>query len=81
MKSERLLAEVAEILQHDLRRCFKKFTDPSSVNHNPLFTVATLLDPQYRLALNPVMQASAKEHLLQEVRAQTTSCKFVNVHM
>ena len=80
MKSERFLAEVAEILR-DLRRRFKKFTDPNSVEHNPLFTVATLLDLRYRLALNPVMQASAKEHLLQEVRAQTTSCKFVNVHM
>ena len=68
MKSEQLVAEVAEILQRDLRRRFKKFTDPSSVDHNPLFIVATLLDPRYRLALNTVMQASAKKHLLEEHR-------------
>ena len=75
MKSEEQLEEVAGILQRDLRRRFRKFTDPSSENHNLLFIVATLLDPRYRLALNPVLQAAAKKYLVKEVRVQK-SCQF-----
>ena len=73
--SEEQLKEVARILERDLHRRFRKFTDPSSKTHNPFYILATLLDPHYRLALNPVLQAAAKKYLIKEVRVQK-SCRF-----
>ena len=75
MKSEEQFKEEAGILQRDLRRRFGKFTNPTSENHNTLFILATLLDPHYRLALNPVLQAAANKYLIKKVRVQKL-CRF-----
>ena len=43
------LSKAASVLLTDLKLCFKKFTDPSDPDHDPLFLLCTMLDPRYRL--------------------------------
>ena len=43
----------ARILQGELKRRFKKYTDPNDSNFEPIFLLAASLDPRYRLILNP----------------------------
>lgn len=62
------IREVASIMQLDLKRRFRKFTDPSDSQYNPLYITATALDPRYRLLLNPQQTESVKMHLLKEIK-------------
>ena len=56
-------------MQLDLKRRFRKFTDPSDSQYNPLYITATALDPRYRrLLLNSRQTESAKMHLLKEIK-------------
>ena len=66
--SDNRIREVASIMQLDLKRRFRKFTDPSDSQYNPLYITATALDPRYRLLLNPRQTESAKMHLLKEIK-------------
>ena len=59
--------EAARILQRELQKRFKKFTDPAAYEYNPLFTMATALDPRYRVILNTLQLQSAKQQILKEV--------------
>ena len=56
-------------LQVELKKRFKKYTDPNAVNHQPIFLVGTALDPRYRLLLNPIQMSATKTQLLKEVCA------------
>ena len=51
MKSQQEVKEAARILQRELQKRFKKFTDPAAFEYNPLFAMATALDPRYRVIL------------------------------
>lgn len=59
--------EAARILQRELQKRFKKFTDPAAYEYNPLFAMATALDPRYRVILNTLQLQSAKQQILKEV--------------
>ena len=72
MKSQPDVGEVAKLLQKELQRRFKKFTDPGEEDYNPLFVMATVLDPRYRVLLNTVQLQSAEHLLLKEVSIHTT---------
>ena len=61
------LAKTSKALQTELKKRFKKYTDPSHENFEQLFIVGTALDPRYRFLLNPVQTSCAKSHLLSEV--------------
>ena len=67
MKSQPEVKEAARILQHELQKRFKKFTDPAEYEYNPLFAMATTLDPRYRVILNTLQLQSAKQQILKEV--------------
>ena len=62
-----LLIGASKILQSELQRRFRKFTDPNDSEHEPLFLMATALDPRYRVLLTASQQHSAKVHLLKQV--------------
>ena len=67
MKSHPEVSDIARILQRELQRRFRKFTDPGDTEFNPLFAVATTLDPRYRVILNTLQLQAAKQHILKEV--------------
>ena len=46
---------------------FRKYTDPHDDQHDPLFLVATLLDPRFKLLLNKQQITSARDELLKEL--------------
>ena len=39
------MTEVSNVLQSELKRRFRRCTDPDDPNHDPLFLMATMLDP------------------------------------
>lgn len=45
MKSQRGLVEAVKCLQTELSKRFKKYLDPKMDDHDPIFVLATLLDP------------------------------------
>ncbi len=67
-KSVPELSHVAGILQSEHKRRFRKYTDPSDADHDPIFLLATMLDPRYKLILNRVQMDRAKEVLLQNLK-------------
>ena len=67
MKTNPEVSEIARILQRELQRRFRRFTDPGDADFNPLFAVATTLDPRYRVILNSLQLQAAKQHILKEV--------------
>ncbi len=48
----------------ELKKRFKKYTDPANENHTPQFLMATALDPRYRLLLNPTQISCAKAAIM-----------------
>ena len=50
-------------LQSELNMRFKRYTDPAASDHELLFLVSALLDPQFKLLLNPTQTISAKNEL------------------
>ena len=53
------LTAVSTRLQSELKQRFKRYTDPVASNHEPVFLVSTLLNPQFKLLLNPTQTNSA----------------------
>ena len=54
-------------LQTELKRRFKRYTDPSDEKFEYMFLLGTSLDPRYRLILNPIQLSAAKAQLYKEV--------------
>ena len=67
-KSNPGVSEAAELLLTELKRRFRKYTDPGDLEHEPLFLVATALDPRYKLLLNAVQLGSAKKELFKRLK-------------
>ena len=59
---------MATVLQSELKRRFRKYTDPNDPEHDPLFLAATFLDPRYKVLLNPIQTESAKTELLRQLK-------------
>ena len=55
-------------MQGELKRTFKKYTDPNDSNFEPIFLLAASLDPRYRLILNPAQTSVAKSQILKEIK-------------
>jgi len=61
------LRQVATLLQKELGTRLAKVQDPKSVHFDPIHTMATFLDPRYRLLLNKNQTESARNTILKEV--------------
>ena len=70
LKKEKVadLSDVATVLQSELKRRFRKCTDPNNPEHDPRFLAATFLDPRYKVLLNPIQTESAKTELLRQLK-------------
>ena len=68
MKKVPELTVVSNLLQSELKRRFRKCTDPGDPDHEPLFLMATMLDPRYKVLLNPIQVESTKKELLKELK-------------
>ena len=64
MKRVPEMSQAASILLAELKYRFRKFTDPNDAEHEPIFLIATMLDPRYRLLLNRPQTDKAKAQLL-----------------
>ena len=58
MKKVPELMNVSTLLQSELKRRFRRCTDPSDSDHEPLFLMATMLDPRYKVLLNTIQVES-----------------------
>ena len=59
------LSDVLTLLQSELKRRFRKFTDPGDDCFEPLFVVSTILDPRYKPLINPNQAKADKAEVLQ----------------
>ena len=64
---------VATKLQSELKRRFRRYTDPNDSCFEHIFLLATALDPGYRLLLNAVQTYMAKSQLLKEIKSNNGS--------
>ena len=62
------ISAVAVTLQSDLKRRFKKYTDPADENYEPIYIVSTIVDPRYKPLINAVQLKSGREELLHMLR-------------
>ena len=58
------VSTAARVLLTEFKRRFQNVTYPSHPDHDPLLLASILLDPRYRLLLNPNQIMSAKAHLM-----------------
>ena len=68
MKKSLKLTNVSCLLLSKLKRRFRKYTDPSDHDFEPLFLLSTMLDPCY---LNPTHAESTKKQLLKQLKDTT----------
>ena len=73
MKKIPELATVSSSLQSDLKQRFRRCTDPGDELHEPLYIVATLLDPRYKSLLNPTQLAHGRKELLVMLKDSSSS--------
>lgn len=71
------VSAISQVLLQELKRCFKKYTNPSEPDYEKLFVTATALDPRYCYSLNAVQTESAKEQLLKEVHVACCRCMYI----
>ena len=67
------VSTAASVLLTEFKCRFRNLTDPSHPDHDPLFLASTLLDPRYRLLLNPNQITSAKAHLMNLLKDHSES--------
>jgi len=70
-----MLLKPTQVLLHELKKQYKNITDPGDSDHEPLFLVATALEPRYKL-LNPIQQDSAKKELLKTLKQEARGKKW-----
>jgi hypothetical protein len=58
------ITEVASMLLTELERRFSKLIDFQHVNHDPIYIVATMLDPRFKIALDPEQIQYARKECL-----------------
>ena len=73
MKKIPELAAVSSSLQSDLKRRFRRCTDPGDEHHETFYIVATLLDPRYKSLLNPAQLAHGRKKLLVMLKDSSSS--------
>lgn len=67
MKKTPEMSSVSHLLQSELKRRFRIYTDPSDPDSEPLFLMSTMLDPRYKVLLNRNQSDSTKAQLLKQL--------------
>ena len=62
------MSEAAQLLLRELKKRFRKYTNPNDGEYESLFIVGTALDPRYRIILNAVQVQSAKQQLCRRLK-------------
>ena len=62
------VCEAAALLLRELKRRFRKYTDPGDTDHESIFIVATSLDPRYRLLLSAAQLDCVKQELVKKLK-------------
>ena len=78
MKKLTELAEISCLLQPELKRRFRKCTDPGDESYEALYIASTLLDPRYKSLLNPVQLNSAKQEVLKLLNCDSSNSSSVH---
>ena len=65
MKKIPELSDISTLLQSEIKRRFRKFTDPGDDCFESLFVVSTILDPRYKTLINPNQAKAGKAEVLQ----------------
>ena len=73
MKRRGGLAGAAANLQSELKRRFDKILNPKALDHDPIFLLATALDPRYRVVLDTEQMVSARTELLSQLKEMRES--------
>ena len=60
--------KAAELFLTELTRRFGNFIDTESPNFDPIYVIATAIDPRYKWVLNEKQKQFAAKALLYEVR-------------
>ena len=68
MKSQRGLVGAVTLLQTEMRRRFDNILNPKADDHDPIFLLATALDPRYQVVLNAEQMTSARTALLSQLK-------------
>lgn len=58
----------SRLLLRELKRRFRKYTDPGDTDHQTIFLVATSFDPRHRLMLSGAQLEFAKQELLKTLK-------------
>ena len=62
------VCEAAALLLWEIKRCFRKYTDPGDADHESMLIVANSLDPWYRLLLSRAQLECAKQELFKKLK-------------
>jgi len=68
MKGQRGLGGAVTLLRSELKRRFDKILNPKAPDYEPIFVLATALDPRYKVVLNTEQVASAKTEILRQLK-------------
>ena len=68
MKDQRGLGGAVALLRSELKRRFDKILNPKAPDYEPIFVLATALDPRYKVVLNTEQLTSAKTEILHQLR-------------
>ena len=72
MKKRQGLKSISSLLLKELNRRFQRFLEPDDLQHDPVFLMATILDPRYQMLLDSNQKTSAKTELLRQVYMSST---------
>ena len=67
MKMKAEVASVSEVLLAELQKRFSKFINVDDPNHVPIYLMATVLDPRYRILLSDDQVANARAMILKYI--------------
>ena len=55
MKEVDAMAQIADVMLTELDKCFGKLLDWKQKGHNPMYMIATFLDPRYKMLIRLIM--------------------------
>ena len=72
MKMKAKVASVSEVLLAELQKRFSKFLDVDDPDHVPIYLMAAVLDPRYRLLLSEDQVASVRAEILKCINGHSS---------
>ena len=69
MSNSEAMSNAAELLDAQLTHRFQFVTDPKAFNHSPIYVVATMLDPGYKIMLDSVQIEYGRAKCLEMIKS------------